>query len=129
MATRTSDTPGAMAGKPLIESDRVEGTTVYDRNGNNIGSVKRLMIEKMGGRVAYAVIAFNTFLGLGGEEYTLPWSKLDYDTSLEGFRVDVTKEQVTGAPDFYREDDYAWKDRGRELELHEYWRARPYWGP
>jgi sporulation protein YlmC with PRC-barrel domain len=129
MATRTSDAPGVMTGKPLIESDRVEGTTVYDRNGNNIGSVKRLMIDKMNGRVAYAVIAFNTFLGLGGEEYTLPWSKLDYDTSLEGFRVDVTKEQVTGAPDFYRDRDYTWNDRERELELHEYWRARPYWGP
>jgi len=118
-----------MTGKPLIESDRVEGTTVYDRSGNNIGSVKRLMIDKMNGRVAYAVIAFNTFLGLGGEEYTLPWSKLDYDTNLEGYRVDVTKEQVTGSPDFYRSGDYAWDDRDREMELHDYWRARPYWGP
>ena len=129
MATRTSDARGVMTGKPLIESDRVEGTTVYDPSGNNIGSVKRLMIDKINGRVAYAVIAFNTFLGLGGEENTLPWSKLDYDTSLEGFRADVTKEQVTGAPDFYRHDDYAWNDRERELELHDYWRARPYWGP
>jgi sporulation protein YlmC with PRC-barrel domain len=129
MATRTSDARGVMTGKPLIESDRVEGTTVYDPSGNNIGSVKRLMIDKMNGRVAYAVIAFNTFLGLGGEEYTLPWSKLDYDTSLEGYRVDVTKEQVTGSPDFYRSDDYVWNDREREMELHDYWRARPYWGP
>jgi sporulation protein YlmC with PRC-barrel domain len=129
MATRTSDARGVMTGKPLIESDRVEGTTVYDPSGNNIGSVKRLMIDKMNGRVAYAVIAFNTFLGLGGEEYTLPWSKLDYDTSLEGYRVDVTKEQVTGSPDFYRSGDYAWDDREREMELHNYWRARTYWGP
>ena len=42
----------AMTGKPLIESDRVEGTTVYDPSGNNIGSIKRLMIEKISGRVA-----------------------------------------------------------------------------
>jgi hypothetical protein len=45
---------GQMTGKPLIESDRVEGTTVYDPSGNNIGSIKRLMIEKISGRVAYA---------------------------------------------------------------------------
>ena len=44
---------GQMTGKPLIESDRVEGTTVYDPSGNNIGSIKRLMIEKISGRVAY----------------------------------------------------------------------------
>lgn len=52
-----------MTGKPLIESDRVEGTTVYDPGGNNIGSIKRLMIEKMSGRVAYAVMSFEGFLG------------------------------------------------------------------
>jgi len=72
MATNSNDAPGVMTGKPLIESDRVEGTTVYDRSGNDIGSVKRLMIDKMSGRVAYAVIAFNTFFGFGGDEYTLP---------------------------------------------------------
>jgi hypothetical protein len=49
---------GTMTGKPLIESDRVEGTTVYDPQGNDIGSIKRLMIEKLSGRVAYAVMSF-----------------------------------------------------------------------
>jgi sporulation protein YlmC with PRC-barrel domain len=129
MATRASDTPGVMSGKPLIESDRVEGTTVYDRSGNNIGSVRRLMIDKMSGRVAYAVVAFDTFLGLGGEEYTLPWSKLNYDTDLEGFRTDITEQQLRGAPTFYRGRDYAWTDRARERELHDYWGSPFYWGP
>ena len=53
--TTTRDAPGVMTGKPLIESDRVEGTTVYDPSGNNLGSVKRLMIDKKSGRVAYVV--------------------------------------------------------------------------
>ncbi len=55
--TQTRDAPGVMTGKPLIESDRVEGTTVYDRSGNNLGSIRRLMIDKKSGRVAYAVMA------------------------------------------------------------------------
>ena len=67
MAKRASDAPGVMTGKPLIESDRVEGTTVYDPSGNNIGSVRRLMIDKMSGRVAYAVMSFGGFLGMGEE--------------------------------------------------------------
>src|SRR4030088_2364420 len=71
----------AMTGKPLIESDRVEGTTVYDPSGNNIGSVKRLMIEKISGRVAYAVMSFGGFLGMGTEEHSVPWNKLTYDTN------------------------------------------------
>ena len=52
-----------VTGKPLIESDRLEGTTVYDPQGNNIGTIKRLMIEKVSGRVAYAVMSFGGFLG------------------------------------------------------------------
>jgi hypothetical protein len=56
-----------VTGKPLIESDRVEGTTVYDPAGNNIGSIKRLMIEKLSGRVAYSVMSFGGFLGMGSE--------------------------------------------------------------
>ena len=73
-----------MTGRPLIESDRVEGTAVYDPNGNKIGSIERLMIEKIGGKVAYAVMSFGGFLGLGEEEYTIPWNKLDYDTGATG---------------------------------------------
>jgi sporulation protein YlmC with PRC-barrel domain len=62
-----------MTGKPLIESDRVEGTTVYDPRGNDIGSIKRLMIDKLSGRVAYAVMSFGGFLGIGKDEYAIPW--------------------------------------------------------
>ena len=113
-----------MTGKPLIESDRVEGTTVYDPSGKDIGSIKRLMIEKISGKVAYAVMSFGGFLGLGEEEHTVPWNKLNYDTSLG----DITEAQLRGAPSFYRDRDYEWSDRARERELHDYWRAPYYWG-
>jgi hypothetical protein len=91
---------GVMTGKPLIESDRVEGTSVYDPQGNDIGSIKRVMIEKISGRVAYAVMSFGGFLGMGAEEHAIPWSKLTYDTSLGGYRTDITESQLRGAPTF-----------------------------
>ena len=117
----------AMTGKPCIESDRVEGTTVYDVKGNNIGSIKRLMIEKISGRVAYAVVSFGGFLGMGAEDYTLPWNKLTYDTGLGGYRTDITEDQLRKAPAFSRERDFDWSDRDRERELHDYWRSPYYW--
>jgi hypothetical protein len=122
-----TDAPGVVTGKPLIESDRVEGTTVYDPNGNNIGTIERLMIDKVSGRVAYAVMSFGGFLGLGEEEHTVPWGKLNYDTSLGGYRTDITEDQLRGAPTFYRDSDYDWSDRERERELHDYWRSPYYW--
>ncbi len=122
------DTTSAMTGKPLIESDRVEGTTVYDPNGNSIGSIKRLMIEKISGHVAYAVMSFGGFLGMGQEEHAVPWNKLTYDTNLGGYRTDITEEQLRGAPAFSRDREYDWTDRAREQELHDYYGARYYWG-
>ena len=117
-----------MTGKPLIESDRVEGTTVYDPRGNDIGSIKRLMIDKLSGRVAYAVMSFGGFLGIGEDEYAIPWSKLIYDTSLGGYRTDITEDHLKGAPAFSRDQRYDWSDRKREQELHDYYRTPYYWG-
>jgi sporulation protein YlmC with PRC-barrel domain len=127
-AMADTDAPGEMTGKPLIESDRVEGTTVYDANGNSIGSIKRLMIEKISGKVAYAVMSFGGFLGMGGEEYTIPWTKLHYDTSLGGYHTDITEEQVRGAPTFYREEGYDWLDRTKERGLADHYGVPYYWG-
>ena len=118
---------GRMTGKPLIESDRVEGTTVYDPAGKNIGEIKRLMIEKISGKVSYAVMSFGGFLGIGEEEHTIPWNKLEYDTSLGGYRTDITEERLKGAPSFYRDREYDWSDRARERELHDYWGSPYYW--
>jgi hypothetical protein len=73
-------------GKRLIESERVEGTTVYNPQRNNIGSIKQIS-----GQVAYAVMSFGGFLGMGKEEHSFPWNKLTYDTNLGGFRTDISE--------------------------------------
>ena len=93
------DAPGVMTGDPLIESDRVEGTSVYGPM-EPYRSIKRLMIEKLSGKVTYAVMSFGGFLGLGEEEHTIPWNKLEYDTELGGYRTDITENQLRDAPTF-----------------------------
>ena len=112
--------------KPVIESDRVEGTAVYNPNGKHIGTIKRLMIEKVSGRVTYAVMTFGGFLSIGSHEHTIPWDKLRYDTRLGGYRTDITEEQLRGAPSVFA-DREVWPDRPREQEVHDYWRIPPYW--
>lgn len=131
---RTADTFGTAGGpeartpNPLIESDRVEGTEVYGQDRSHLGTIKRLMIDKRSGQVAYAVMSFGGFLGLGEDTYTVPWGKLTYDTELGGYRTDLSSDQLKGAPDFYRDDGYKWSDRERERDLHSYYGVSPYWG-
>jgi hypothetical protein len=107
---------------PLIESDRVEGTAVYDANGEQIGRIKRLVIEKASGHVAYAVTEFGGFLGLGAEAHTIPWPQLHYDTALGGYKTMITVDQLQNAPEFSRRDDALLSGHQRD-ELNAYYRA------
>src|SRR3982751_2646296 len=90
---------------PLIESDHIEGSVVFDANGKQIGTIKRLVIEKVSGQVAYAVTSFGGFLGVGSEVHTIPWEQLHYDTKLHGYRTTITAEQLRQAPEFSRGDE------------------------
>lgn len=108
----------------FIGSDRVEGTAVHDPTGKHIGTIKRLMIDKVSGRVGYAIMAFGGFLGMSQDEYPIPWEKLVYDTSLAGYRTDITQEQLTNAPPLNRgtdgmSGDYDWN---RAQQLNDYYK-------
>jgi len=114
MATETKETGG------LIGSDKVEGTNVYGIDGEKIGSIERIMIGKRDGKVGYAVLSFGGFLGIGDEHYPLPWEQLTYDTSLGGYRVNLSKDKLEGAPK-YSGTDWNWEDRDRARRVNEYY--------
>jgi hypothetical protein len=108
------------APRPIIESDRVEGTAVYDRNNAQIGTIKRLIIEKVSGRVLYVDVTFGGLLGVGVHHHTIPWNKLTYDTELEGYHTDITEEQLRAAPAFAGERQGRLESK-HEQEMREYW--------
>src|SRR5262245_18229228 len=92
----------------LIAADKVEGTTVYNRAGEKLGSVDNVMIDKISGRVAYAVMSFGGFLGLGKDHYPLPWGVLDYDPGVGGYVVDLDPELLKSAPGYEENDTVDW---------------------
>jgi PRC-barrel domain len=110
----------------LIGSDKVEGTAVYGADNRKIGTLQRVMIDKMSGKVAYAVVSFGGFLGMGEDYYPLPWTNLKYDTSLGGYRVGITEDQLKGAPKFSRNTDWDWSDRSRYKSVYDYY-DKPLW--
>src|SRR5437773_8891159 len=94
----------------LIGSDKVEGTAVYGADSTKIGSIERVMIDKVSGRVSYAVLGFGGFLGIGNDHYPLPWQSLKYDTSLGGYITGLTDDQLKGAPKYGNESSWNWSD-------------------
>src|SRR5215212_3988741 len=86
----------------LIGSDKVDGTAVYGADDQRIGSIQRVMIDKLSGKVAYAVMSFGGFLGIGEDYYPVPWSTLKYDTNLGGYVTGLTEASLKGAPKYGR---------------------------
>jgi len=110
----------------LIGSDKVEGTNVYRSNGDKIGQIERIMLEKTTGKVAYAVMSFGGVMGIGEDYYPVPWSQLTYDTNLGGYRTNITKEQLDRAPKYSESTSWNWS-RENDRRVYDYYRVRPYW--
>ena len=110
----------------LIGSDKVEGTAVYGSDANKIGSIERVMIDKLSGKVAYAVIGYGGFLGIGDNHYPTPWQSLKYDTRLGGYVVGITADQLKGAPSYSNDNEWSWS-REDDQRVYAYYGASPYW--
>jgi hypothetical protein len=111
----------------LIGSDKVEGTAVYRSTGDRIGTIDRVMIDKLTGRVAYAVMSFGGFLGIGDDHYPIPWSLLIYNPDLGGYEVNISDAQLRGAPRFAKGENWDRYGRDRETALYSYYGVTPYW--
>jgi hypothetical protein len=108
----------------LIASNKVEGTAVYNRQGEKLGSVYNFMVDKRSGRVEYAVMSFGGFLGMGDSYHPLPWNVLDYDTTQGGYVVDLDKRALQEGPS-YKSGQEPQYDRAYGEEVHRHYRV-PY---
>ena len=103
----------------LIASNKVEGTQVYNRQGEHLGEIYTLMVDKRSGQVAYAVMSFGGFLGFGESYHPLPWRALTYDTRLGGYIVDIDAERLAGAPTHKAGDDpFADTEYGQKVDAY-----------
>lgn len=101
----------------LIASNRVDGTAVYNRDGEKLGSIHNFMVDKKSGHVEYAVLSFGGGLfGLGSDYYPLPWNVLTYDTDEGGYVVNLEKSVLEKAPRYSADNEPAFdRDYGREV--------------
>ncbi|TXL76754.1 PRC-barrel domain containing protein [Vineibacter terrae] len=106
----------------LIASDRVEGTPVCRPTGEKIGEIQRLMIDKVSGNVAYAVLSFGGFLGFAQKHIPIPWASLKYNLQSGAYELDVTEDQLRAAPSYAPggEAEFDWGDRSDEIIVRHY---------
>jgi hypothetical protein len=84
------------------------------------------MIDKISGKVAYAVLSFGGFLGMGEDYYPVPWATLKYDTKLGGYVLALTRDELEQAPKYSESQGWNWS-RENDQRVYDYYRTEPYW--
>jgi sporulation protein YlmC with PRC-barrel domain len=87
-------------GPEVMGASSLSGDSVVDRNGESLGEIKEIMVDVPTGRVAYAVLSFGGFLGMGDKLFAVPWSALILDTDKKQFILDIDKDRLKDAPGF-----------------------------
>ena len=116
------------AAHELISSRRVEGTEVYNRQEERLGTIHSVMIEKRSGKVAYAVMSFGGFLGMAERVHPIPWEMLTYDVDLDAYVVDLSSDQLRNAPTLRLDEADRPRDRAYDEEVAGYYGRLPWFG-
>ena len=91
----------------------------------SLGSIHDVMIDKRSGKVAYAVMSFGGFLGMGESYHPIPWEVLDYDGQQGGYVVDLDKERLHNAPSYGVNDAPDWSNRDYGRQIDDYYGVPP----
>jgi sporulation protein YlmC with PRC-barrel domain len=118
--TSTTDTQ-------VLSASTLTGDRVYNAEGDNLGTIKEIMIDVDLGRVAYAVLSFGGFLGMGDKRFAIPFEALRVDTRNERVILDVPKERLESAPGFDKDNWPLTADRRWGAEIHQHYGYTPYW--
>lgn len=110
-----------------LSSSSITGTSVKNPEGKDLGNIKDLMIDTESGNIAYAVLSFGGFLGMGDKLFAIPFEAIQFDTKHENAIVDVTKEKLENAPGFDKDNWPKSSNRDFISDLHSHYGYTPYW--
>lgn len=114
MATTTQSAPQETP--ETFSIGKIEGSDVYLPDAERIGAIEGLLIDKRSGKVAYAVISFGGFFGIGEEHFPIPWAKLHYKAEIDAYEIEIDQEKLANAPKFSHEAAYDWSQaEGRQI--------------
>jgi sporulation protein YlmC with PRC-barrel domain len=111
----------------VLGASTLTGDSVRNTAGEDLGKIEEIMLDLASGRVAYAVLSFGGFLGIGDKLFMVPWSALTVDQSAHEFVLDVKREALEQAPGFDKNNWPDMADAAYGREVHEHYGQKPYW--
>jgi sporulation protein YlmC with PRC-barrel domain len=120
---KTSNGPGPN----VMDAATLTGDSVVNGAGEDLGKIEAIMLDVTSGRIAYAVLSFGGFLGMGKKLFALPWGALTLDAVEKRFIVDASKEKLQNAEGFDKDHWPSMADPEWATRLHSYYNVTPYW--
>ncbi len=111
----------------VLSASTIAGDTVRNAADENLGEIKDLMIDLSSGRIAYAVLSFGGFLGIGDKLFAVPFKALTCDSDNKCFRLEVSQEQLERAHGFDKNNWPDMADQTWQQEVHTVYGVDPYW--
>jgi sporulation protein YlmC with PRC-barrel domain len=110
----------------MMGANTLVGNDVCNHKGEDLGDIKEIMLDMRSGRVAYAVLSFGGFLGMGKKLFAVPWKALTLDTKNKRFVLNVEKDRLKDAPGFDKNQWPNMADQSWAREIHTYYGTQPY---
>ncbi|HZW02363.1 MAG TPA: PRC-barrel domain-containing protein [Anaerolineaceae bacterium] len=111
----------------VLSATTLIGDQVVNTRGEDLGKLEEIMIDLFSGRVAYAVLSFGGFLGIGSKLFAIPWSALTVNTRDKNVVLDIEKSVLENAPGFDKDNWPKTTDENWLIGIYEYYGFKPYW--
>jgi sporulation protein YlmC with PRC-barrel domain len=112
-------------GPRLMGADTLMGNDVYNRQDEDLGDIKEIMLDVPAGRISYAVLSYGGLLGMGEKLFAVPWEALTLDTDNKRFTLDVSKDRLESAPGFDKDNWPNMSDQEWAKGIHSYYGTTP----
>ncbi len=111
----------------VMSAGTLAGDRVRNSAGEDLGKVEEIMLDVPTGRVAYAVLSFGGFLGMGNKLFAIPWQALTLNERDHEFILNVDKKQLESAPGFDKDNWPDMADPNFGKQVYGYYGYKPYW--
>ncbi len=111
----------------IMAASSMKGYDVRNRADEDLGTLDDIMIDLQSGKIAYGVLSFGGFLGMGNKLFAIPWSALTLDMDGKRFILEVEQKKLRDAPGFDKDDWPDMADPRCGTQIHDFYGIHPYW--
>jgi sporulation protein YlmC with PRC-barrel domain len=123
----TKSGSGVAEERRVLSAGTLTGDRIRNMQDEDLGKVEEIMLDLHSGRVAYVVVSFGGFLGIGDKLFAVPWDAFRLDTDRKIFILDIDRQVLENAPGFDKDNwpDFANQEWGSRI--YSYYGYEPYW--